>query len=60
MWKLGRLFLMASTGGMMLFIGSGCLPNNFWADKWGEVVNTTIMTIYNDLILGQIVGAIPI
>lgn len=58
MWKLGRLFLMASTGGMMLI--SGCLPNNFWGDKFGEIVNTTIMTIYNDLILGQIVGAIPI
>ena len=59
MWKLGRLFLMASTG-MMLTIGGSCLPDNFYSDKLGEIVNTTIMTIYNDLILDQIIGFVPL
>ena len=58
MWKIGKLFLMASMSGIM-FAGA-CLPNNFWGDKWGEIVNTTIMTIFNDLILDQIIGVIPV
>jgi hypothetical protein len=58
MWRIGRLFLMASMGGMMF--ATACLPDNFLANKWGEIVNTTIMTIYNDLILDQIIGIIPV
>jgi len=30
----------------VLFSGS-CLPDNFWADKWGEVVNRGIFGVIN-------------
>lgn len=58
MRAMRRAFLMATTGAIT-FIG-GCLPDNFWGDKMGEIVNTTIMEIWNTLVLDQIVDAIPI
>ena len=58
MSKMSRVFLMLSAGGMM-FAG-GCLPNNFWGDKWGEIVNTVIMDFVNTTLIDGIGGILPI
>jgi hypothetical protein len=39
-------FLNAIALAGILFQGS-CLPDNFWADKWGEVVNRSIFGVIN-------------
>ncbi|NLX22026.1 MAG: hypothetical protein GXY55_10230 [Phycisphaerae bacterium] len=40
-----RLYLkvmsMLATGSVLM--GSSCLPDNFWAAKWGEIVNRTVI-----------------
>jgi hypothetical protein len=37
--------MMAGT--VWLGIGGGCLPDNFWADKAGEIVNGLIIGALN-------------
>lgn len=33
---------------MLVLLGcTGCLPDNFWSDKWGEVVNRGIFGAIN-------------
>ncbi len=42
-----RVFLKATSvlavGSMLM--GSSCLPENFWAEKWGEIVNRSIISL---------------
>lgn len=40
----------------VLFSG-GCLPDNFWADKWGEIINRSIFGAINAVLTGGL-GAI--
>ncbi len=54
MSRIGKLFLLASTG-VSMAIG-GCLPDNFWADKWGEIVNGQIIDLVDGLdLLGGLI-----
>jgi hypothetical protein len=52
MGKLYRWCAVALAGGMML-AGGGCLPENFWADKAGELVNRGIFGVIN-AVLGAV------
>jgi len=52
MWRMGRLFLMVSTG-LTMAIG-GCLPNNFWGDKMAEIVNGLIVNGLDSVIVPAI------
>ena len=52
MWKMGRIFLMVSTG-LTMVIG-GCLPNNFWGDKLAEIVNGLIVNGLDSVIVPAI------
>lgn len=36
-----KLASMLAVGGTVMT--GGCLPENFWAAKWGEVLNRTII-----------------
>jgi hypothetical protein len=40
--------LVLSVASAVILLGNaGCLPENFWADKWGEVVNRSIFGVIN-------------
>ena len=44
MRRMAKFVGFATTG--MVFgglLGGGCLPDNFWANKWGEIVNGIII-----------------
>jgi hypothetical protein len=56
MSKMMRLMLLASTAGLLL-TGS-CLTDNFWADKWSEIVNRSIFGIINAALANTPIGAI--
>ena len=56
MSKMMKLMLIASTAGMLL--GSGCLVDNFWADKWSEIINRGIFGIINAGLAATPIGAI--
>lgn len=43
-----KVSLLVATGGLVL--AAGCLPSNFWADKWGEIVNRSIFFVLNLLL----------
>lgn len=46
MKQLSRLALsFVST--VILLANAGCLPDNFWADKWGEIINRGIFGVIN-------------
>lgn len=54
MKRFGRSLKIAAvslTGVAWLGFG-GCLPENFWADKWGEIVNGIIISGVNILLDG--------
>lgn len=53
MKNLYRTMYWLATGSLVLT--GACLPDNFWADKWGEVLNGGIISTIN-LILGAISG----
>jgi hypothetical protein len=48
--------LLAGTTGL-LFAG-GCLTDNFWADKWSEIVNRGIFGIINAALKATPIGGI--
>jgi hypothetical protein len=56
MAKLYRIALIASVGSVALF--SGCLTDNFWAEKVSEILNLTIISAADALIGGLTGGAI--
>jgi hypothetical protein len=42
-------------GGGSVLLNGACLPDNFWAGKWGEVVNRGIFGVIN-VVLGAMTG----
>ena len=52
MSRFTRYALIAS-GMLFAALPSGCLPENFWANKWGEILNGLIIDAV-DLIVGPI------
>ncbi len=46
---------MLLSGGLLFGTGT-CIPDNFWVDKWGEVINTTIMGVYDAYVLTPLTG----
>jgi hypothetical protein len=52
MKKLTRTFKLVGlwTMGAGLLAAGGCLPNNFWADKAGEITNGLIIGALNLLL----------
>ena len=52
MWKAFGWTVVAS-GGCLL--SGSCLPDNFWADKGGEILNLGIIAAIN-LVLGALSG----
>ncbi|GMU23151.1 MAG: hypothetical protein AMXMBFR13_32340 [Phycisphaerae bacterium] len=43
MWK----WMTLAAGGAMLF-GGGCLVDDFWVNKWSELVNRAIFGVINN------------
>ncbi|MBN1489386.1 MAG: hypothetical protein JXA69_05660 [Phycisphaerae bacterium] len=43
-----------------LILSSGCLPDNFWSDKAGEIVNRGIFGAINAVLSAATNGAIQI
>ena len=37
----------AMAGGCFALLGGGCLPENFWVDKGGEILNRSIIGVIN-------------
>jgi len=56
MSKMMRLMLIASAAGL-LFHG-GCLVDNFWAEKWSEIINRSIFGIINAGLANTPIGGI--
>ncbi len=52
------LAMMICGGGIMFT--TGCLPENFWAGKWGEVVNRSIFGAINAVVGAVTNGAIQL
>ena len=52
--------VLVSVSLMVLLGNAGCLPDNFWSDKWGEVVNRSIFGAMNAAIGAFTGGAIQI
>jgi hypothetical protein len=42
--------------GLILGFATGCLPDNFWTDKLGEIVNSLIITAANTALAGTGLG----
>lgn len=51
-----KLMGLLGVGGMLL--QGACLTDNFWAEKWSEIVNGSIIAVLNG-ILGATTGGIP-
>jgi len=51
-----RLMALLAMGGTLM--QGACLPDNFWAAKWGEIVNRGIITGITT-ILGNVPGLAP-
>ena len=45
--RLSKLMFLVTAGAM--FSGS-CLPEDFWVNKWGEIVNGSIIGVINLLL----------
>lgn len=45
--RISKLLFLVTAGAM--FSGS-CLPDNFWVDKWAEIVNGSIIGVINLLL----------
>jgi hypothetical protein len=43
--RLTKWLALVALGGMLWT--TGCLPENFWADKWGEILNSSIFAGIN-------------
>ena len=55
MRKRSRFFkglTLAATCGLLWQFGGGCLPDNFFADKLGEIVNGVIIFGVNSALAG--------
>jgi len=48
--RLTKLFFGIIAGSMMLGVGGSCLPDQFWVDKWGEIVNGLLISGINNII----------
>jgi hypothetical protein len=48
--RIGKAALVIA--GILTIGAGGCLPDNFWADKWGEIVNGLIVGAINLAIEG--------
>ncbi|HSW45053.1 MAG TPA: hypothetical protein VLM89_05735 [Phycisphaerae bacterium] len=48
-----KLVSLLTVGSMLL--GSSCLPDNFWAAKWGEIINRGIFGAIN-AVIGAVTG----
>ena len=48
--RLVKLLAISASAGVVW--SSSCFPDNFWADKWAEIVNRAIFGVINAA-LGQ-------
>jgi len=53
--KLISLFVL---GGFIM--GSACLPDGFWVDKWGEIINRSIFGAINLILSNATAGTLTI
>ena len=53
-----KLMLIGSSA--ILLYGGSCLPDNFWSDKAGEIVNGGIIAAINAALNSATAGAIQI
>ena len=51
-----KLMAIASAAGFVW--GGSCLVENFWADKWSEIVNRAIFGAINAALANTAIGAI--
>ncbi len=54
-FRIVKLLVISTAGGVVW--GGGCLPDNFWVDKWAEVINRAIFGAINAALTGEL-GAI--
>lgn len=54
--KLSRVAIAALGAGTLL--GGGCLPNNFWADSWGDLLSTVATNVGNTVLVGPLTTAL--
>lgn len=45
-----KLLIISTAAGIVW--GGGCLVDNFWVDKWSEIVNRAIFGVINAVITG--------
>ena len=53
-----KIMSMVAVGGTLMT--SSCLPDNFWAGKWGEIVNRGIFGVINAAIGAATGGGVQI
>lgn len=53
-----KVMSMVAVGGSLMT--SSCLPDNFWAGKWGEIVNRGIFGVINAVIGAATGGGVQI
>ena len=46
--KMKKLLLVVASGATLF--ASGCITDNFWVDRWGEVWNTATTTVVGDVV----------
>jgi hypothetical protein len=46
MYRITRWAMVVGSSGFLLGTGA-CLPDNFWAGKWGEIINRSIFAAIN-------------
>ena len=51
-----KLIGLLALGGMTM----GCLPDKFWVNKWGEIVNRSIFGVINLLLFNTTDGTVVI
>jgi len=57
-WSYMKLVSLLAVGGTLM--QSGCLPDNFWAGKWGEIINRSIFGVINTVLSAVSGGTITI
>ncbi len=53
-----KVMSLVTVGGTLM--AGSCLPDNFWAGKWGEVINRGIFGVINAVLSGATGGGVQI